>query len=96
MRDPGAWKDHALLTRIAPASLVARDGCTVILRTQTDGSFKGGTEGKVCRSNLRGAGYATTEITISDRQTVTWERGYNAGNRRVWGSARGGFIFNRQ
>ena len=65
-------------------------------RTRVDGSFKGGTEGKVCRSNLRGAGYATTEITISDRQTVTWERGYNAGNRRVWGSARGGFIFNRQ
>ena len=92
----GAWKDPALLAKVTPASLVPSDGCVLILRVQPDGSFKGGTEGKACLSTLRGATYATTEITVTGSQTVTWERGYNASDTQVWGSTRGGFVFKKQ
>lgn len=91
----GAWKDPSLLAKLNPASLNTSEGCTLILRGQPDGSFKGGTEGKGCLNPLRGASYATTEITISDHQTVTWERGYNASDTQVWGSIHGGFVFKK-
>jgi CpeT protein len=92
----GGWKDPSLLARLSPASLGATEGCTMILRAQPDGAFKGGTEGKACLSILRGASYATTEITIDEGQTVSWDRGYNASDIQVWGSTRGGFIFKKQ
>ena len=91
----GAWKDPALLTRLATASPTPREGCTLILRLQPDGSFKGGTEGKGCSNGLRGASYSSTETIITDRQLITWERGYNAAGTQVWGSIHGGYIFKK-
>jgi hypothetical protein len=92
----GAWKDPALLAKLTPTSLSTCEGCNLILRVQPDGSFKGGTEGKACLNTLRGASYATTEITVSELETVTWERGYNASDIQVWGSTRGDFVFKKQ
>jgi hypothetical protein len=91
----GAWKNPTLLAGLNPASLTPQPGCILVLRCQPDGSFKGGTEGKACANTLHGATYATTEITVSEQQTVTYERGYNAGDTQVWGSNRGGYIFNK-
>lgn len=91
----GAWKDPARLTMLDPAGLTTHVGCTLILRALTDGSFKGGTAGKDCANTLRGASYATTETTVSPRETMTWERGYNASDTQVWGSIHGGYIFRR-
>jgi hypothetical protein len=91
----GAWKNPSLLAGLNPASLTPQPGCILVLRRQPDGSFKGGTEGKACANTLHGASYATTEITVSERQTITWERGYNAGDTQVWGSSHGGYIFKK-
>lgn len=91
----GAWKDPALLTKLTPANLVTREGCTLILRLQPGGTFKGGTEGTGCASTLRGASYSTIETVISNLQIVTWERGYNAAGTQVWGSIHGGYVFKR-
>ena len=91
----GAWKDPALLAKLAPANLVPREGCTLILRLQPGGTFKGGTEGTGCASTLRGASYSTIETVISNLQIVTWERGYNAAGTQVWGSIHGGYVFKR-
>lgn len=91
----GAWKNPALLDKLSPTSLSAQRGCTLILRVQPDGSFKGGTEGKGCPSTLREASYTTVEMTVSDQQIVQWDRGYNASNTQVWGSVHGGYIFKK-
>jgi len=90
-----AWQDPSRFAPLDPASLVARAGCSVILHPQPDGSFKGGTEGQGCASTLRGASYATSEATISARQVITWDRGFNAAGTQVWGSLHGGYIFKR-
>jgi CpeT protein len=90
-----AWQDPARFAKLDPASLIARVGCAVILHLQPDGSFKGGTEGRGCASTLGGASYTTSEATISARQLITWDRGYNAAGTQVWGSIHGGFIFQR-
>lgn len=91
----GAWKDPAHLATLAPADLTSHPGCILILRTQPDGSFKGGTEGKDCAGTLHGASYATTEITVSPKVTSSWERGYDTGGTQVWGSVHGGYVFKR-
>jgi CpeT protein len=91
----GAWEKPALLAKLAPAELLPREACTIILHAQPDGSFKGGTAGKGCASDLPDAAYATSEVTITDRQIITWDRGYNAGGTQVWGSVQGGYIFTR-
>jgi hypothetical protein len=91
----GAWKDPALLAKLTPTNLVTREGCTLILRLQPGGTFKGGTEGTGCASTLRGASYSTIETAISNLQIVTWERGYNAAGTQVWGSIHGGYVFKR-
>lgn len=91
----GAWNDPTLLAKLTPANLVAREGCTLILRLQPGGTFKGGTEGTGCASTLRGASHSAIETVISNLQIVTWERGYNAAGTQVWGSIHGGYVFRR-
>jgi len=91
----GAWKNPALLTKLSPVDLIAQVGCSLVLRVQPDGSFKGGTTDKGCPSTLRGASYSTTEMTVTDQQIIQWDRGYNASDTQVWGSTRGGFTFQR-
>ena len=90
-----AWKDPARLAKLTPADLTAHEGGSVVLRLQPDGSFKGGTEGKGTASSLRGASYATTELTVTAKETVIWERAYNASDVQVWGSLHGGYVFRR-
>lgn len=91
----GAWKDPTRLAQLTPASLSPREGCTLILRLQPGGIFKGGTEGKGCANTLRGASYSTVETTLSNQQWITWERGFNATGTQVWGSIHGGYIFKK-
>lgn len=91
----GAGKDSARADRFTPADLTPRGGCTLVLRLQPGGSFKGGTEGKECGSALRGAAYATTEMDIANREISFWERGFNAAGAQVWGSIHGGHVFKR-
>ena len=91
----GAWKDPTLLAPLTAGNLVSREGCTLILRLQPDGSFKGGTEGKGCSNTVRGASYSTTETTVTFQQLITWERGYNAAGAQVWGSVHGGYVFKK-
>jgi CpeT protein len=91
----GAWENPALLAKLTPAGLLPRAGCTIILHPQPDGSFKGGSEGRGCASDLPDAAYATSEVTITGRQIITWDRGYNAGGTQVWGSVQGGYVFTR-
>jgi hypothetical protein len=91
----GAWKKPLPLSELSPANLSARDGCTVFLREMPDGSFVGRTEGNGCASDLRGASYATSEVTLTATEMVSWDRGYNAAGRQVWGSTAGGYRFKR-
>lgn len=91
----GAWRDPARLGQLNPANLASHEGCLFVLHVQPDGSFTGGTEGKGCSNTLRDASYATTEVTISAKETIMWERGYNAAGAQVWGANHGGYVFKR-
>ena len=92
----GAWKLDRPLADLGPADLSPREGCVVYLERRDDGAFVGGTRGRECRSALRGATWASTEIEITADRMVSWDRGWNDEGQQVWGSERGGYVFLRR
>lgn len=88
----GAWKNPDLLNNLAADALTERTGCAVILRKQGK-DFVGGTVGTGCASDLRGAVYATSEVTIIKGKMISWDRGYDDKGEQVWGATKGGYIF---
>lgn len=95
IRATGAWRRTAPLSDSVPAHLTFQEGCSLFLREMPDGSFVGGTRGDGCASDLRGATHATTELTLTADRLISWERGFNASGRQVWGAATGGYVFRR-
>jgi hypothetical protein len=92
----GAWKDATKLAALTPEKLTHKAGCAMVLDEKPDGTFEGGTQGKNCPSELRGATYATSEAVITPKGLRTWDRGYNATDKQVWGAEKGPYIFDRQ
>lgn len=91
----GAWKAPEPLSGLTPETLVPRRGCDVVLGEQPDGSFEGGTVGTSCASDLRGAAYATSASKLTVTEMVTWDRGYDASGKQVWGAEKGGYVFRK-
>ena len=91
----GAWRQEQPLADIGPDDLQEREGCAVYLRRLPDGSFRGATRERECTSSLRGATYATSEITILDDRIVSWDRGWDDADEQVWGAETAGYVFLR-
>jgi hypothetical protein len=91
-----AWKQPSRFLALRPEDLETRPGCDVVLTAEDHGVYRGGTTAKACASRLRGASYATTEVTVADRTMTSWDRGYDAQDRRVWGPVRGGYVFRKR
>ncbi len=96
LRFAGAWRDPSILDRLTPDQLILREGCSLILRRTAAKCFVGRTAGQDCASTLRGAAYATSEATVTPDELITWDRGYDAEGRQVWGATKGGYVFRRQ
>ena len=95
LRFAGAWKNPALLAALTPDSLVAREGCAVLLRADGNQAFSGETPDHECLSNLRGATYATSKVRITPTSITSWDQGWNAEGKQVWGAENGPYRFDR-
>ena len=84
------------LNKISADSLINRQGCAIYLRRIDKNIYKGSTPGKECLSSLRGAAYATSEVTIWPDRLISWDRGWNDKGQQVWGAEKGGYIFVKQ
>jgi CpeT protein len=87
-------------TKATPITFAAKDaevreGCEVVLEWKGD-RFEGGTPPDKCKSTLSGASYATTEVTIRSDGLVSWDRGWTAAKKQVWGATKGGYTFVRR
>jgi CpeT protein len=91
----GAWKNTDLLNNLSPDSLETRVGCEVIIKRFDQNTFMGSTVENRCTSSMRGASYATTEVTITKNKLLSWDRGYNDKDEQVWGAIKGGYIFKK-
>lgn len=92
----GAFKVASPLSELSPDDLTERVGCAVPLAWDGDaGVFQGATTGTGCPSDLSGAAYSTSVVTIGPERIVSWERGFDATGQLVWGAATGGYEFVR-
>jgi hypothetical protein len=89
----GGYKNVAVFNTLKPADLTLREGCTVYLERQADGTFSGATKAGACESNLRGATNASSKVTVSKRVLESWDQGFNDKGEQVWGAVKGGYIF---
>jgi CpeT/CpcT family (DUF1001) len=94
----GAARDPGKLAAVTPELLSLRTGCAVVLtadrleRNQAL-SYAGGTVGTGCASDLRGATYATSKVTLDASGMISWDQGFNAEGTQVWGAQKGGYQF---
>jgi hypothetical protein len=91
----GAWRSERPLAELTPDDLNPREGCSILLRW-TGSAFAGSTLGRLCKSSLRGATYATSEVEITSSRVVSWDRGFDDDGRHVWGAEKGGYVFVKQ
>lgn len=93
----GAWKKEQPLDALSPEQLKVRKGCAVFLEwDKKSGSYTGSTDAKKCGSKLRGATYATSKVTVFADRIESWDQGYDADDKQVWGAVKSGYVFDRQ
>jgi len=92
----GAWRNTSKINDLDISSLIDRQGCSIYLRKERRNKFSGSTPGKECLSVLRGASYATSEVVITPRRLISWDRGWNDRDEQVWGSVGSGYIFDKK
>ncbi|MDJ0837132.1 MAG: chromophore lyase CpcT/CpeT [Acidobacteriota bacterium] len=95
LQHAGAWRKDKPLSELSPKDLKEREGCTVFLEKSGD-TYKGGTHERDCVSKLRGATYATSEITINKDTVLSWDRGFDDQGKHVWGAEKAGYIFKKE
>ena len=69
---------------------------TTVTLIKNNQEYTGGTEANKCPSDLRGAKYTTTKIVLKKGELRSWDQGFDATGKQVWGATKGGYIFIRQ
>ncbi len=90
-----AWTQPDIFNQISPDSLIQRQGCAVMLKKENN-CYSGSTVDKDCKSTLRGAAYATSQVSICADQVISWDQGWNNNDQQVWGAEVKGYIFKRK
>jgi CpeT protein len=87
-----AWKTPEKFEALTLDGIDLKAGCEVVLKKEGK-LFSGATGDKTCPSELRGAKYATSKVTIHADKIVSWDQGFNAEGKQVWGATLGGYEF---
>ena len=93
LRFAGHWKNESPLQELTPDSLETRKGCSVFLYKKDKNTFEGSTHEKDCESDLRGAKYASSKVTVTNDRLLSWDQGFDAEGKQVWGATKGGYLF---
>ena len=95
LRFAGNWQTGEAVKGLTPDSLELREGCSIFLQRHSPEIYSGSTRGEGCESTLRGASYATSEVTITKTEMISWDRGFDDHRVQVWGAEKGGYIFKK-
>jgi hypothetical protein len=92
----GVWKAPDPLSGLDEHNLVRKEGCGVHLSWDAAlQQFKGATERKKCPSDLNGATYASSDVTVTESRVTSWDRGFNDSDLQVWGATAGPYTFDK-
>jgi hypothetical protein len=86
--------DRANRDRIVNASDLGTPVCTVFLKRSGE-RYIGNTPADGCPANVRGAVRITNHIVLHTDGMDTWDRGYDANGKQVWGAKAESYQFRR-
>lgn len=89
----GKWKTPEAFDSLTENDIDKKEGCGVVLKRLGKNKFSGSTGNKTCPSELRGASYASSIVTVNPNSIVSWDQGFDKNNKQVWGAEKGGYEF---
>lgn len=91
----GKWNTPEAFNKLPLDEIELKQGCEVVLKRIEKNKFEGQTGEKTCPSELRGASYATSKVTVLENQILSWDQGFDSNGKQVWGAEKGGYIFDK-
>lgn len=91
----GKWKTPEAFDALSESEVELKPGCGVILKRVGKNKFVGSTGDKTCQSELRGASYASSIVTVTSDQLISWDQGFDKDGKQVWGAVKGGYVFDK-
>lgn len=89
----GKWKNPAAFATLSEKDIELKQGCGVKLTRTDNNKFAGSTGNKTCPSELRGASYASSKVTVTQNEILSWDQGFDKADKQVWGAEKGGYVF---
>lgn len=89
------WQTPEFFDRLLPESIELNEGCEVLIKKTSKNTYEGKTVAKNCLSEFKGATYVQSKVVISEKQIISWDRGFNEKDSLVWGAKKGGYEFDK-
>ncbi|WP_353086155.1 chromophore lyase CpcT/CpeT [Flavobacterium sp.] len=89
----GKWETPEAYDQLTEADIELKDGCEVVLKRTRKNTFEGATGDKTCPSELRGARWANSKVTVTQNTIISWDQGFDKDGKQVWGATKGGYEF---
>jgi len=89
----GKWATPEVYDQLTEADIELKSGCEVVLKRTGKHRFEGATGDKTCPSELRGASWANSKVTITENTIHSWDQGFDKDGKQVWGATKGGYEF---
>jgi len=95
-RFAGAWRNPGTaFAGVDPKGLREVPDCRQDVAVQNLIAYAGGTIGKACRARVPPGAYEVSDFLLTATSLRTWNRGYDAAGKIVWGSSAGPLQLNR-
>jgi len=91
----GKWQSPEAFEVLTESDIEQKQGCEVVLHRIDKNKFEGQTGLKTCPSELRGASYATSKVTVLQNQILSWDQGFDKDGKQVWGAEKAGYVFDK-
>jgi hypothetical protein len=91
----GKWNTPEAFESLTENDIELKQGCEVVLKRTAQNKFVGQTGEKTCPSELRGASYATSKVTVLENQILSWDQGFDKDGKQVWGAEKAGYVFDK-
>lgn len=91
----GKWNTPEAFDALTENDIEQKKGCEVVLKRIGKNKFAGETGVKTCSSELRGANYATSKVTVLKNQILSWDQGFDKEGKQVWGAEKAGYVFDK-
>lgn len=91
----GKWNTPEAFDSLTENDIELKQGCEVVLKRTAQNKFVGQTGEKTCPSELRGASYATSKVTVLENQILSWDQGFDKEGKQVWGAEKAGYVFDK-